>query len=171
MVFGISNNLLFGGTVKATNRLSVVASILKAGTGDVTQDQSDSAIEGKINIDAENLSILSAQELTLNTYTKDTDRTLQFNNWSSGNAKTNVINSELTAKNEGFMMNVANKITASYDQKKFDEVNGVLTNQNNSSEISGLKYLAYLHENKGNVLYNPVTEIQKDWGDANRGID
>ncbi|MCE3255788.1 MAG: putative hemagglutinin [Rickettsiaceae bacterium] len=170
-----SSNINAGNNLNInTNQNTIIqASNINAGTSDTTTDKSNPAIQGQVNIEANNLHILADQSSSITTHEEKTTRTLSFNNWNDGSFNTDTTNTKLSAKNDGFNFNIANNINTSYNSKLFDSNSGSLNTQTkeiSAEELSGLNYLTYLHNNKTNVLYAPITDSSKNWADNNRGL-
>ncbi len=189
-----SSNLNAGNNLNITSNqdTTIIASNLNAGTADTTPNQTDSTIQGQVNITAKNLNILADIESDFSTYENKSTRTLSFNNWNQGNISTKIINSQLTSKNNtNFNFNITDKITTSYNSKDFNANpnsnpspnnhkttnNSQLTTNNsplttnNNSPLTTNNYLTYLKQNKSSqTLFNPIEEQQKQWADATRGL-
>jgi filamentous hemagglutinin len=164
-----SSNLNIGNNleINASEDVAIIASNIETGTADTTPDKSDNSVEGNLNITANNISILADMETASTSRELKQTRTMMFSNGVSGYAVGNVVNSNLTAKNNNFNIDAENNITTSYNESSFNsETNELNPNQN----TAGLNYLTYLKENKDNVIYNPLSNINTAFDDNTRGL-
>jgi hypothetical protein len=165
-----SSNLNIGNNLNITtsNSVGIQASNITTGTADNTPDKSNSAITGSLNITTQNLNIAAAQEFSIDTYENKKTRTMMNRDRNEGQINGDTINSNIITKNDNLNLNATNQIIISYDSNLFNSNDGILNN--NTSEAQGSNYLTYLHNNKDNVFYNPVTKVQEEWSDVNRSL-
>ncbi len=97
------NNLF----ITSTNNTTVQASNLNSGYSDIASTNID--VTGSTTINTNNLDILAAANYNHNSVKQRTSKTMAIRNNITGNMITDYTNSNLTAKNDGFIFNVMNQ--------------------------------------------------------------
>ena len=149
----VGNNL----SITSTNMTMIQASNLASGTAD--NDNTNPNVTGNLNITSKDLSVFAATSQNIKTTDQRFGTTFSIKNQTIGNMSTGLVNSSLTAKNDNFSYNIANKAD-------------IRAKDLNSPSISDPSYVTALKTQLSPEKINEVTlEIMnKHWEDTNREL-
>jgi hypothetical protein len=147
------NNL----SITSTNMTMIQASNLASGTAD--NDNTNPSVTGNLNITSKDLSVFAATSQNIKTTDQRFGTTFSIKNQTIGNMSTGLVNSSLTAKNDNFSYNIANKAD-------------IRAKDLNSPSISDPSYVTALKTQLAPEKINEVTlEIMnKHWEDTSREL-